>query len=345
MGPVRIGVGTEWLLDGRAWRVVRQPAPDRYVAQDTKFLVEQEFSQEEILNHYSAGRLRFASAEADATDRKPAQETRHTIQDLEELIEGLKDSVDCRQAAKELGIFHKIVWSLIQEGLIERAVRTGQGWRIPRRSLESFVSSFRQLPRGTAHSPEWLSFREAVRSFGSSGMTVVRLIRAIRDGSIEAQWDDRYPNLCGLVVDHQHLATAIDQAKADRRERGGYPLTELGPVLFPERPMARQTLDKWIRAGLLRVRKEGRNRLVETAEINRFRTTYCLCLEACRSLDISRSTLGHWEAAGKLRPVYGRRGRIAGGFSLYLRADVERLLETIDRKPDKGARSSRPAAA
>jgi len=88
MGPVRIGVGTEWLLDGRAWRVVRQPgeverpciansqkgkarrdrlrpavsghcpAADRYIAQDTKFLVEQEFSQAKILAHYTEGRLR-----------------------------------------------------------------------------------------------------------------------------------------------------------------------------------------------------------------------------------------------------------------------------------------------
>ena len=24
MGPVRIGVGTEWLLDGRAYRIIRQ---------------------------------------------------------------------------------------------------------------------------------------------------------------------------------------------------------------------------------------------------------------------------------------------------------------------------------
>jgi hypothetical protein len=34
MGKIRLGVGTEWLLDGRAWRVVRQLAPDRFVAQD-----------------------------------------------------------------------------------------------------------------------------------------------------------------------------------------------------------------------------------------------------------------------------------------------------------------------
>ena len=30
MGRIRLGVGTEWLLDGRAWRVVRQLAPDRF---------------------------------------------------------------------------------------------------------------------------------------------------------------------------------------------------------------------------------------------------------------------------------------------------------------------------
>ena len=69
MGPVRIGVGTEWLLDGRAWRVVRQLAADRYIAQDTKFLVEQEFSQTEILAHYTEGRLRFGAA--DSTSSEP----------------------------------------------------------------------------------------------------------------------------------------------------------------------------------------------------------------------------------------------------------------------------------
>ena len=61
MGPVRLGVGIEWLLDGRAWRVVRLLSQDRFIAQDTKFLVEQEFSQDELLGHYSSGRLRFAS--------------------------------------------------------------------------------------------------------------------------------------------------------------------------------------------------------------------------------------------------------------------------------------------
>ena len=62
--------------------MVRQLAPDRFVAQDVKFLVEQEFSQEELLAHYSAGRLRFASDEAQAPQRKPAPAKPAPIQEL-----------------------------------------------------------------------------------------------------------------------------------------------------------------------------------------------------------------------------------------------------------------------
>ena len=82
MGPVRIGVGTEWLLDGRAFRVVRQLAADRFIAQDVKFLVEQEFSRDEILTHYSAGRLRFAAKQGTTETRKPRR-VRRTVQELE----------------------------------------------------------------------------------------------------------------------------------------------------------------------------------------------------------------------------------------------------------------------
>ena len=75
MGPVRIGVGTEWLLDGRAWRVVRQLAADRYIAQDAKFLVEQEFSQTELLAHYTEGRLRFGAEQPAAPEPKSPAST------------------------------------------------------------------------------------------------------------------------------------------------------------------------------------------------------------------------------------------------------------------------------
>jgi putative transposase len=62
--------------------VVRQLTADRFIAQDIKFLVEQEVSQEEILAHYSAGRLRFAIPEGAPEPRKPRR-ARRTVQDLE----------------------------------------------------------------------------------------------------------------------------------------------------------------------------------------------------------------------------------------------------------------------
>ena len=61
MGPVRLSVGVEFLLDGRAYRVVRQLANDRFVSQDAKFHVEEEFSETQLLSFYAQGRLRFAT--------------------------------------------------------------------------------------------------------------------------------------------------------------------------------------------------------------------------------------------------------------------------------------------
>jgi hypothetical protein len=55
-------VGTEWLLDGRAYRVVRQLAADRFVAVDVKFNVERAFAREEILARYAGGELTFGSS-------------------------------------------------------------------------------------------------------------------------------------------------------------------------------------------------------------------------------------------------------------------------------------------
>ena len=78
MGPVRLAVGTQWLCDGRVWRVVRQLAPDRFVAQDAQFHVEQEFSQQEIHAQYLEGRLQFQGEPLAATTkpRSPAKTKR-----------------------------------------------------------------------------------------------------------------------------------------------------------------------------------------------------------------------------------------------------------------------------
>jgi putative transposase len=82
MGSIRIGVGTEWLCDGRTYRVVRQLAPDRFIAQDAQFLVEQEFSSAAILSQYAEGRLRFATDDSQQPASRPPRTRPRTIQDL-----------------------------------------------------------------------------------------------------------------------------------------------------------------------------------------------------------------------------------------------------------------------
>ena len=84
MGSVRLSVGTEWLLDGRAFRVVRQPTPNCFIAKDAKFQVEQQFSEDEILSLYARGRLRFAAGDTDVFATTESSSHGRTIHDLNE---------------------------------------------------------------------------------------------------------------------------------------------------------------------------------------------------------------------------------------------------------------------
>jgi putative transposase len=84
MGPVRLGVGAEWLLDGRAYRVVRQPAPDRFVALDVRFNVEREFTREDILARYASGELTFGPSADDTPRTAPTSPTVQDVRDLSE---------------------------------------------------------------------------------------------------------------------------------------------------------------------------------------------------------------------------------------------------------------------
>ncbi len=84
MGSVRLSVGTEWLLDGRAFRVVRQPAPNCFIAKDAKFQIEQQFSKDEILSLYVRGRLRFAVGDTGVSTATESSSHGRTIHDLNE---------------------------------------------------------------------------------------------------------------------------------------------------------------------------------------------------------------------------------------------------------------------
>jgi len=61
MGSIRLGVGTEWLLDGRAFRILRRLEPSQFLVHDLKFNLDQTLTELEILSLYATGRLVFAT--------------------------------------------------------------------------------------------------------------------------------------------------------------------------------------------------------------------------------------------------------------------------------------------
>jgi putative transposase len=72
------------LLDGRAYRVVRQPAPDQFVALDVRFNVEQTFSRADLLARYSRGELVFAAPAGSAPDPGRPRPAPQDVRDLSE---------------------------------------------------------------------------------------------------------------------------------------------------------------------------------------------------------------------------------------------------------------------
>ncbi len=254
---------------------------------------------------------------------------------LERLRRDLRDSCNCHQAAKRLGVFHKTVWQMAQEGLLERAVRTAEGWRIPRSSLTALLERFRSRPAAVSTGDGWITFRQAVRQLGSSSMTVLELLRDLCKGVIQSQWDAGHHNLHAIVVDREDLSAAMDRAREKRRSRHGYSLSKVGQAMFPDRTMTFRAMRRWLQIGLLRARQEGHQWVISPEEVQRIRTEYCLSAEACRILGISRSTLVHWRAQGKLEPIYGRGAKIAGSFCLFRRNDILRLKPT--HKPQEAS--------
>ena len=91
MGSVRIGVGTEWLVDGRAYRVVRQTSPESLVAIDLRFQTESGISTREVLELFEQGRLRFAIAEHGETPSKEFSQP-----DLRDVTPDIRDLVNQR---------------------------------------------------------------------------------------------------------------------------------------------------------------------------------------------------------------------------------------------------------
>lgn len=148
------------------------------------------------------------------------------------------------------------------------------------------------------------------------------MLELIRSDKVAARMAEPEKRLGGIVVARADLVAQSPAIRNRRHQEHGYPVHHLGKHLFPDRPIKSSVVKKWISAKLLKGRKIGRACIVTAQEVERFRSEYCLADEACRLLGIARSTLAHWEAEGRVRPVYGKRVNPDAGFSLYRRADL-----------------------
>ncbi|MCE9555402.1 MAG: TniQ family protein [Planctomycetes bacterium] len=229
------------------------------------------------------------------------------------------------ETGRQLGLGRHTVYELIRVGCLPGALRAGGCWRVPRTAVETLLRRYQERPANKRQSPGWFTVREATRQFGPSGLTMGRLLKLVFEESLATRRLDGQEDLRGLLVSEVDLVAALPAVRRARDDAHGCSLSRLAQTLFPQRPMKEPVLKKWIVAGLLQANRAGRSWIIEPAEIDRFRQTYCLFTEAAALLHISRSTLARWEAEGRIAAVYGRRSNTPGGFSLYRRAAVEQL--------------------
>lgn len=244
---------------------------------------------------------------------------------IETLQQELRDALSVKTTAKRLGIGRHGVLDLIHGGTLQGAVRTAQGWKIPCACVTELEDFCERLPAGRPASLRWLSLRQATRIFGPTGLTLALLIDFVRTKRFAARLADPGKRLNGIVVSPTDITAQLPEIRSRRDQSRGYPVHHLGKALFPGRPIKSSVVAKWIDAGLLKARKSGRARLVSVEEVDQFRSRYCLAEEACRLLNIARSTLSRWEVEGRTQPVYGKRVTPGAGFSLYRREDLARL--------------------
>jgi hypothetical protein len=251
---------------------------------------------------------------------------------VETLRRDLQSAVGVTTAARRLGLGIRAVRDLIHDGVLTRAIRTRKGWRIPISSisaLEALCCSARPVK---TPGPQWISLREATRIFGPSGLTLSQLLALIQEGKVAARLANSNQFLHGLMVTKHKLEAVLPEVRLRQEELHGCPVHRLEKTLLPERPVKVTVIKKWIDAGLLDARRVGRARMVSTAEILRFRETFCLREEALRILGIAGSTLKAWQDAGKIHPAYPKNVIPHAGLYLYRRADVELLRSAPHRR-------------
>ena len=184
-------MGAQWLLDGRTYRVVRQLAPDRFIAQDVQFLVEQEFSATTILSQYAEGRLRFANDDPARSAPPPARPRPRTIQDLGErqrqLLQRRWHALE--PLTKLLGLPRESEYALRSEDLRQEGItcsartlrRYFRAWqRAGKDRLALLLRADRKGARGHPRRNSWLHKFPQVRRLVEEAIGTVYLNKARR---------------------------------------------------------------------------------------------------------------------------------------------------------------------
>lgn len=250
---------------------------------------------------------------------------------VEALKLDLKTALDVKTTASRVGVGLHAVRELIHLDVLPQAIRTAQGWRVPRRALDQMAMFLQELPRGNPPDSRWISPRQATRNYGPTGLTLGRLIQFVLSGELRARMAEPQRRLHGILVSADNLDSLVPRIRELRAQRVGYPVHQVAKILFPNRPIKATVLEKWITAKLIKAERAGRAKVVSAEEIERFRSEFCLADEACRLLGISRTTLSRWEIENRIRPVYGKRVTPGAGFSLYRREDV--LKRVVSDRP------------
>lgn len=248
---------------------------------------------------------------------------------VESLRRTLETGLGVNQVRHRLGIGRSQVLALIHAEFLSAAVRTRKGWVVPLESVRSLESLLQTLPRIGSDLRSWLTFRQATRIFGTSGLDLTQALALIRRGQIAARISGGSSTLRGLWVFRPDVEAQLPMLRTHHCQVHGYSLSQLAKVLLPHHPCREPVLKKWIRAGLLHAQRQSHTWRVSPSEVERFRAEYCLADEACAILQVSRSTLSRWERSGRLCPVYGKRTGAGAGFSLFRRVDLPPRLKRL----------------
>ena len=248
---------------------------------------------------------------------------------VDRLAREQQTAIPTNDVARTLGISRHPVLELIHAGVLRNAVRTKAGWTVSCDEVDRLAEFYRQLPPLNSDRRGWIPTRDATRAYGQQGLTLARIMAAVQAEQLSAWRDPKQSTWRGLFVRSSDLRQLVPLVRQEQDRRCGHTLNRLAKTFIPGRPLKDVVLRKWIEAGLLAATKQGRVWRIATAEVERFRATYCLADEAQRLLGFVKTTLQRWIYAGRIQPVYSRRTHPGAGASVFRRADVEALRREI----------------